>query len=171
MGNLQNGQRVNDVLLPSWAKSAKSFIQQNRAALECEYCTQHLPEWIDLIFGVLSRGSGAKDANNLFHPLAYIGPEEVHAISGAEGKAHASLQATEFGIVPDMLFFRQHPRKEDALHSWGDSDALLTRDRLRESYYGERVQQFSSALDAEDIGRLSLGMSALGSVGGRNPFN
>ena len=47
LGNLQTGQRVNDVLLPSWAKSAKSFLQQNRAALECDYCTQHLPDWID----------------------------------------------------------------------------------------------------------------------------
>jgi hypothetical protein len=118
----------------------------------------------------------------LFHPLAYIGPEEVHAISGAESKAHASLQATEFGIVPDMLFFRQHPRKEDGVHSWGDSDALLARDRLRDSYCGEKDQTLFSALASEDIGRLSVGISASNidarvenksssSVGGRNPFD
>lgn len=157
LGSLQTGQRVNDVLLPSWAKSAKSFIQKNRAALECEYCTQHLPEWIDLIFGVLSRGSGAKDANNLFHPLAYIGPEEVQASSGAEG-ARASLQATEFGIVPDQLFSRKHPGKRDDIGSWRDSDALLTRDNLRESYGAGDHVRFSTL--AANMSRLSLEISA-----------
>jgi factor associated with neutral sphingomyelinase activation len=100
LGTLQTGQRVNDVLLPSWAKSAKSFLQQNRAALESDYCTKHLPKWIDLIFGVTSRGPGAKAAKNLFHPMSYMSPEEVEAIQSPEGRAHAELQSTEFGIVP-----------------------------------------------------------------------
>jgi factor associated with neutral sphingomyelinase activation len=100
LGTLQNGERVNDVLLPSWAKSAKSFLKQNRAALESDYCTQHLPKWIDLIFGASSRGSGAKAAKNLFHPMAYLGPDEVDAIPSPEGRAQAELQSTEFGIVP-----------------------------------------------------------------------
>jgi hypothetical protein len=177
LGNLQTGQRVNDVLLPSWAKSAKSFLQQNRAALECDYCTKHLPEWIDLIFGVSSRGTGAKDAKNLFHPMAYIGPEEVNAMSGSEGRERAALQATEFGIVPDQLFSRKHPGKSD--NRWGDPDGLLTRDRLRESY-GMGANITLSDL-AANIGRLSLISADNGnapienkssrSLGGRNPFD
>ncbi len=100
LGTLQTGQRVNDVILPSWAKSAKSFLRTNRAALESDYCTKRLPKWIDLIFGVNSRGPGAKAAKNLFHPLSYMGPEEAEAIQSLAERAHAELQSTEFGIVP-----------------------------------------------------------------------
>ncbi|KAL3794217.1 hypothetical protein ACHAW5_000181 [Stephanodiscus triporus] len=139
LGTLQTGQRVNDVLLPSWAKSAKSFLRQNRAALESDYCTKHLPKWIDLIFGVTSRGPGAKAAKNLFHPMSYMGPEEVEAIQSPEGRLHAELQSTEFGIVP-----------------WGESDSLLTRDRLRDSYGLEGTLSASSANTA----RIFSGISA-----------
>lgn len=173
LGNLQTGERVNDVQLPSWAKSAKSFLTQNRAALECAYCTKHLPEWIDLIFGVSSRGKGAVEANNLFHPMAYIGPDELNSISSPEGRAGASLQATEFGIVPDQLFCMKHPGKSDHIGGWGNSDALLTRDKLRE-YSGVRDDVSFSAF-TENFGTLStdarIQKPSINSIVGRNPFD
>ena len=67
LGNLQStGERVNDVVLPPWAASARQFLKTNRAALESPYCTERLPEWIDLIFGVTSRGKRAEEARNNF---------------------------------------------------------------------------------------------------------
>ena len=40
-----------DVKLPPWAKDPVDFIHKHRAALESEHVSNHLNEWIDLIFG------------------------------------------------------------------------------------------------------------------------
>lgn len=43
---------ADDVRLPPWAKgSPEEFIRINRAALESEYVSMHIQEWIDLIWG------------------------------------------------------------------------------------------------------------------------
>ena len=121
-GNLQSGERVNDVVLPQWAKSAKQFLRLNRAALESDYCTQHLPKWIDLIFGVTSRGSKAKNARNLFHPISYLNPSDLDAMQSEDEKKRVELQANEFGICPDQLFCREHPQKNAC---WESMDGVV----------------------------------------------
>jgi factor associated with neutral sphingomyelinase activation len=132
LGNLQTGERVDDVILPSYAKSAKDFLRKNRAALESDHCTTQLPKWIDLIFGVTSRGSRAKSARNLFHPMSYLGPVDLDALRSDDDKNRAELQATEFGIVPDKLFRKEHPSKGE---SWEGTEGLVMPDVLRDSYY------------------------------------
>lgn len=121
-GNLQSGERVNDVLLPSWAKSAKHFLRLNRAALESDICAQQLPKWVDLIFGVTSRGSQAKEARNLFHPISYLGPSDVDAMQSEEETRRVELQANEFGICPDQLFCKGHPMRNA---SWESSEGVV----------------------------------------------
>ena len=50
--------QVADVELPPWAKSdCKEFTRICREALECDYVSAHLHEWIDLIFGDKQRGA------------------------------------------------------------------------------------------------------------------
>ena len=51
LGVRQDGQRVHDVVLPPWACDATDFIAKHRAALESDYVSEHLHEWVDLIFG------------------------------------------------------------------------------------------------------------------------
>ena len=122
LGATQNGDRVNDVKLPPWAKSARDFIKKNRKALESDICTRLLPRWLDLIFGCKSRGEGAIEANNIFHPNAYLGPTDLAGMPTEEERFQAELQATEFGIVPDQIFQKPHPHKTDA---WDDECILL----------------------------------------------
>ena len=44
-------------MLPPWAKgSVREFIRKHRAALECDYVSENLHHWIDLIFGYKQRG-------------------------------------------------------------------------------------------------------------------
>jgi len=111
LGTTQTGDRVHDVKLPLWAKSPRDYIKKNRAALESDICTKMLPKWIDLIFGEVSRGEKARDSSNLFHPTAYLGPSDLESMATEEERMQAELQATEFGIVPDLLFCLPHPSK------------------------------------------------------------
>jgi len=109
LGATQSGDRVDDVVLPPWARSARHFLSTNRKALESEYCTKHISAWIDLVFGSLSRGEAATKASNLFHPTAYLGPHDLADMQTEAEREQAELQATEFGIVPDQLFVERHP--------------------------------------------------------------
>ena len=47
---------VNDVELPPWASSAHEFVRVNRQALESEFVSCQIHQWIDLIFGYKQRG-------------------------------------------------------------------------------------------------------------------
>ena len=50
-GVTQDGEAIGDVALPPWARSAEDFVRIHREALESDYVSEHLHEWIDLIFG------------------------------------------------------------------------------------------------------------------------
>lgn len=45
-----------DVQLPPWATSPEEFIRLHRMALESEFVSCQLHQWIDLIFGYKQRG-------------------------------------------------------------------------------------------------------------------
>ena len=103
---------LGDVALPRWASGVSDFISKMRAALESEHVSQHLPEWIDLIFGFKQSGEAALKADNLFHPVCYVGskgsPEEaVDVLSLPMEVLETQLQ--EFGRMPRQLFFEAHP--------------------------------------------------------------
>lgn len=64
-GKTQKRISVNDVGLPPWAKgSAHEFIRIHRLALESEYVSCNLQNWIDLVFGYKQRGLEAEKAWN-----------------------------------------------------------------------------------------------------------
>ena len=47
---------------------------KHRAALESDYVSAHLHQWIDLIFGHKQRGKPAQEALNVFFYLTYMLP-------------------------------------------------------------------------------------------------
>lgn len=69
LGVTQDGKAINDVELPPWASCAEEFVRINREALEGEYVSSHLHEWIDLIFGYKQVGPAAVEAHNVFYYL------------------------------------------------------------------------------------------------------
>ena len=81
LGVKQNGVALNDVVLPPWAKGdPKEFIRLNRLALESDYVSAHLHEWIDLVFGFKQSGQPAIDNVNVFHHLFYEGNVDINTI-------------------------------------------------------------------------------------------
>jgi len=70
----QNGERVDDVHLPPWCRSAdaRRFILIHRQVLESEFVTENLPHWIDLVFGYKQTGKAAVEAINVFHPAVSL---------------------------------------------------------------------------------------------------
>jgi len=79
LGSKQSGVALNDVVLPPWAKNdPREFIRVHRSALESDYVSQHLHEWIDLIFGYKQQGPPAVESINLFHPLFYEGNVDIY---------------------------------------------------------------------------------------------
>merc|ERR1711862_96818 len=71
---------IDDVLLPPWAATPEDFVRIHREALESDFVSAHLHEWIDLIFGFKQRGKPAHDANNVFYHLTYEGAVNIDAI-------------------------------------------------------------------------------------------
>lgn len=55
-GSKEDGQQVDNVELPPWAKSPEEFIRISREALESEIVSSQIHCWIDLIFGFKQQG-------------------------------------------------------------------------------------------------------------------
>ncbi|CAF1145389.1 unnamed protein product, partial [Brachionus calyciflorus] len=65
LGKKQSGVELNDIVLPPWAKNdPREFVRVHRMALESDYVSAHLNEWIDLIFGYKQQGQAAIESNN-----------------------------------------------------------------------------------------------------------
>jgi hypothetical protein len=71
LGRTQAGVKIDSVALPPWASSPEEFVRLHRLALESDYVSAHLHEWIDLIWGFKQRGKDAAAAHNLFFHLTY----------------------------------------------------------------------------------------------------
>ncbi|KAM9500481.1 protein FAN isoform 2-T2 [Clarias gariepinus] len=111
LGRRQGGGRVGDVELPSWATDVEDFLQKMRCALESQYVSEYLHEWINLIFGYKQRGSEAVAAHNVFHPLTYEGGIDCDSIEDPDEKIAMLTQILEFGQTPRQLFTKPHPQR------------------------------------------------------------
>lgn len=146
MGVKQNGERVDHIILPSWAKgSARLFIRKHYEALECNYVSERLHHWIDLIFGYKQTGEEAFQAKNLFHPLTYEGAVDIDSITDPVLKEANIAQISSYGQVPKQLFKKAHPVKNiSSLNQLMNETILIHPERL--SAYPLWSTQNSSAI-------------------------
>ncbi len=109
LGERQDGIKVDHVDLPPWAKGdAREFVRLSRAALESEYVSEHLHEWIDLIFGYKQRGKNAEEACNLFYYLTYENAIDISVLEAGVAREAVLAQISNFGQTPRQLFRRPH---------------------------------------------------------------
>ena len=109
LGRRQTGDRVDNVDLPAWAKRPHDFIRKNKKALESEYVSENLHQWIDLIFGYKQKGEEAIKADNLYYYLTYEGSVDLEQEKDARMRAALEIQIQEFGQCPKQLFAGPHP--------------------------------------------------------------
>ncbi|ETE68362.1 Neurobeachin-like protein 2, partial [Ophiophagus hannah] len=98
-----SNEKVGDVVLPKWAKSPEDFIHKHRQALESEYVSAHLHEWIDLIFGYKQRGPAAVEALNVFYYCTYEGAVDLDAIADETQRKALEGFISNFGQTPCQL--------------------------------------------------------------------
>lgn len=99
------GQRIGDVLLPTWASNALEFVYFHRKALESDYVSRTLHKWIDLIWGYLQND---KSAWNVYHPYLY---ETVWDDPDVEPSTIAPYLRM-VGQIPPKLFREAHEPKK-----------------------------------------------------------
>ncbi|KAL1508880.1 hypothetical protein ABEB36_003702 [Hypothenemus hampei] len=113
LGIKQNGVALGDVVLPPWAKQdSREFIRAHREALECDYVSQNLHHWIDLIFGYKQQGQPAVESVNVFHHLFYEGNVDIYNIDDPLKKNATIGFINNFGQIPKQLFKKPHPSKK-----------------------------------------------------------
>lgn len=118
-GTTQLGEELDSVMLPPWAENSVDFIHKHRMALESEYVSAHLHEWIDLIFGYKQRGKEAIAANNVFFYITYEGTLDIDKISDPVQQRAMQDQIAYFGQTPSQLLTTPHMKKmplADVLH-------------------------------------------------------
>ncbi|OHT04387.1 hypothetical protein TRFO_28088 [Tritrichomonas foetus] len=106
---LFNEKSINDVVLPNWAASAFDFIYLHRKALESDFVSLHLHEWIDLIWGDKQRGQKAIDSMNVFMPEMY--PDVWDTPKGQKFENRPDIEAVleYIGQIPQQIFDKPHP--------------------------------------------------------------
>ena len=72
-------------------------------ALESDYVSAHLHEWIDLIFGYKQKGEESLKAHNVFHHLFYEGAVDIDKIEDPVKRNAAISFIHNFGQMPKQV--------------------------------------------------------------------
>ncbi|CAG5928630.1 unnamed protein product [Menidia menidia] len=124
LGVMEDGTVVSDVDLPPWAKSPEEFVRINRQALESEFVSCQLHQWIDLIFGYKQQGPEAARALNVFYYLTYEGAVNLSTINDPMLR-ETPLMFTE-QMQQDVIMVLKFPSNSPVTHIAANTQPGLT---------------------------------------------
>lgn len=133
LGTRQDGKKVGDVELPPWANgSSELFVRRNREALESDYVSSRLHEWIDLVFGVKSQSAEA--CNVFYTDVALPSVMDTESTSKLTDEEINQIETVylEFGRTPQRLFGHPHPPR------FGDYRDLHSNENIAEPIVKEQ---------------------------------
>uniref|UniRef100_A0A7N8XMH7 Neurobeachin n=1 Tax=Mastacembelus armatus TaxID=205130 RepID=A0A7N8XMH7_9TELE len=128
LGMKEDRTMVCDVDLPAWATKPEDLVRINRMALESEFVSCQLHQWIDLIFGYKQRGPEAVRALNVFHYLTYEGSVNLDSITEPLLREATEAQIQSFGQTPSQLLIEPHPPRSSAMHL----SPLMFKDQMQQ---------------------------------------
>nr|CDS31456.2 beige:beach protein [Hymenolepis microstoma] len=102
------GNQVDDVELPPWASTPEEFIRIHRGALESDYVSANIHNWIDLIFGYKQKGRAAEAALNVYYYLTYEGAVDLDDVTDPMERASIEGMIKNFGQTPCQLLNTPH---------------------------------------------------------------
>ncbi|KAK3521662.1 hypothetical protein QTP70_015371, partial [Hemibagrus guttatus] len=133
LGLREDHTPVCDVDLPAWAKKPEDFVRINRMALESEFVSCQLHQWIDLIFGYKQRGPEAVRALNMFHYMSYEGSVNLDTVTDLQLRESMESQIQTFGQVPSQLLIEPHPPRSSAMHlCFLPQSPLMFKDQMQQ---------------------------------------
>uniref|UniRef100_A0A7N6BPB6 Neurobeachin n=1 Tax=Anabas testudineus TaxID=64144 RepID=A0A7N6BPB6_ANATE len=138
LGVRDDGVPVCDVELPAWAKKPEDFVRINRMALESEFVSCQLHQWIDLIFGYKQRGPEAVRALNVFNFLSYEGAVSLDNLDAAQREVISNTTMIETqiqvcGQIPSQLLIEPHPPRSSAMHlCFLPQSPLMFKDQMQQ---------------------------------------
>ncbi|XP_036775204.2 lysosomal-trafficking regulator isoform X2 [Manis pentadactyla] len=165
-GVRQNGERVNHVNLPPWARNdPRLFILIHRQALESDYVSQNICQWIDLVFGYKQKGKASVQAINVFHPATYFGMD-VSAVEDPVQRRALETMIKTYGQTPRQLFQSAHvSRPGSKLNIEGELPAAVgllvqfafreTREQVKEITYPSPLSWIKGLKWGEYVGSPS----------------
>ncbi|PNI55240.1 LYST isoform 4 [Pan troglodytes] len=165
-GVRQNGERVNHVNLPPWARNdPRLFILIHRQALESDYVSQNICQWIDLVFGYKQKGKASVQAINVFHPATYFGMD-VSAVEDPVQRRALETMIKTYGQTPRQLFHMAHVSRPGAkLNIEGELPAAVgllvqfafreTREQVKEITYPSPLSWIKGLKWGEYVGSPS----------------
>ncbi|KAL0236700.1 hypothetical protein PCE1_000098 [Barthelona sp. PCE] len=121
--DVKNSNYSFDVELPLWSENnSRLFVSRHAQLLNC----LDLSPWLDLIFGVNSRGQNAKKNINIYHPICYddFDIDDVAKDEGIREIMHH--ESNNYGTVPKKIFDKpvrrqsvvpKHFSKENSLNA------------------------------------------------------
>ncbi|XP_033105986.1 lipopolysaccharide-responsive and beige-like anchor protein [Anneissia japonica] len=152
-GKLEDGSLVDDVFLPPWAKSPEDFIRINKLALESEFVSCQLHQWIDLIFGYKQRGPEAVRATNVFYYLTYEDSVNLDSIEDPVMREAIENQIRSFGQTNshEYIFFSDPAGASGApgFSMEASKNLLIDMDPLILSQNGMHRRQITDNIDPD----------------------
>ncbi|KAJ3163233.1 Neurobeachin-like protein 1 [Geranomyces michiganensis] len=163
LGVKQTGEILDDVVLPAWAKTSDEFVRIHREALEGDYVSDHLHEWIDLIWGCKQTGDEAVKAHNVFYYLTYEGAINIDSVKDPVERRSIEDQINNFGQTPSQLFKKPHPARRP--RNIATESTLFTSPQSHRSYLIEPKQPAHVLFVAVSGGQVSPLQSDVSSGG------
>ena len=109
-GKTSENYLINNVQLPPWSLySPRLFSKMNKKALESQFVSQHINDWIDLIFGFKRSGTEAEKSFNVLKDFFDNFDPKKDEEDVIEGKIN---ELCEMGIDPIQLLTKAHPKRE-----------------------------------------------------------
>lgn len=104
-----NNERIDDIELPKWSHSPFDFIYKHRKALESDFVSEHLNEWIDLNFGYLQKNP---EVYNLYDDKLYEDVWSHYQFSNEKVRKIVETSLSLVGQIPSQIFKEPHVKRK-----------------------------------------------------------